>query len=172
MRCRPAGAALVLNAGERSWPKRWGCLQRVARAQSDRFRATSQCAGGLTGNAVAARAGARRRRDGNGRIDRIPDGYRPVAPDATAGKTIPCRPKGTVCPARLATTGKERSTGSPAPIGAPWPKDRGCNGFQRGAGDLENGQPFDNLHPALSCRSHSFKRTRVRLFADEAFMIR
>ena len=99
---------------------------------------------------------------------RVPAG----GPDATAGKTIPCRPKGTVCPARLATTGKERSIGSPAPIGAPWPKDRGCNGFQRGAGDLENGQSFDNLHPALSCRSHSFKRTRVRLFADEAFMIR
>ena len=39
-------------------------------------------------------------------------------------------------------------------------------------GDLKNGQPFDNLHPAHSCRSHSFNRARVGLFADEGFMMR
>ena len=139
---------------------------------SDRCRATSQCAGGLIGKAVVAGAGARRRHYGNGRIDRIPDASRPEAPDAAAGKRIPRRPKGTARPDRLATTGRERSTGGPAPIGAPWPSDRGCNGFRRGAGDLQSGQAFDRSSPAHSCRSHSFNRTRVRLFADEAFMIR
>ena len=39
-------------------------------------------------------------------------------------------------------------------------------------GDLKNGQPFDNLHTVHSCRSHSFNRTWVGLFADEGFMMR
>ena len=127
--------------------------------------------GGLTARRLR-QGPARRRRDGKGRIDRIPDASRPAAPDAAAREDDHVPLKGRVCPARLATTGREGSTGGPAPIGAPRPKDRGCDGFRRGAGDLESGQPFDSSYPAHSCRSHSFNRTRVRSFADEAVMTR
>ena len=171
-RSRRAGGSSRVER-RRTIPARAVELSSAAeRAQSDRCRATSPCAGGSPARGLR-QGPAGRRRDGNGRIDRVPDGSRPVAPDVAAGKTVPCcRPKGKICPARPATIGRERSTGGPAPIGAPWPKHRGCNGFRRGAGDLENGQPSESLHPAHSCRSHSLSRTRVRLFADEAFMIR
>ena len=59
-----------------------------------------------------------------------------------------------------------------AAIRGPRPNDRGCDAFRRGAGEPEDGQPFDGLPPAHSCRSHSFNRTRVRSFADEAVMTR
>ena len=93
--------------------------------------------------------------------------------EAAPGKTIRSCPKGTVGRTAVACKGRaERSGGDPVPIGAPRPKHRGCDAFRRGAGDLGNGQPFDGLPPAHSCRSHSFNRTRVRSFADEAVMTR
>ena len=92
---------------------------------------------------------------------------------AAPGKTIRSCPKATVGRTAVACRGRaERSGGDPAPIRGPRPNDRGCDAFRRGAGEPEDGQPFDGLPPAHSCRSHSFNRTRVRSFADEAVMTR
>ena len=96
-----------------------------------------------------------------------------VVGEAAPGKTIRCCPKGTVGRTAVACKGRaERSGGDPAPIRGARPDDRGCDAFRRGAGEPEDGQPFDGLPPAHSCRSHSFNRTRVRSFADETVMTR
>ena len=93
--------------------------------------------------------------------------------EAAPGKTIRCCPKGTVGRTAVACKGRaERSGGDLAPIRGARPNDRGCDAFRRGAGEPEDGQPFDGLPAAHSCRSHSFNRTRVRSFADEAVMTR
>ena len=93
--------------------------------------------------------------------------------EAAPGKTIRSCPKGTVGRTAVACKDRaERSGGDPAPIRGPRPNDRGCDAFRRGAGEPGDGQPLDGLPPAHSCRSHSFNRTRVRSFADEAVMTR
>ena len=89
-----------------------------------------------------------------------------------AGEDGPEATERTVCPARRAATGTERSGGELAATGAPRPNDQGCDGFRRGAGELESDYPSDGLPPAHSRRSHSLSRTRVRSFADDAFMTR
>ena len=99
---------------------------------------------------------------------------RPIVREGGAREDDPVLPEGDGWPHRRGLQGprgtlRRRSGADPR---TPRPNDQGCDAFRRGAGEPEDGQPFDGLPAAHSCRSHSFNRTRVRSFADEAVMTR